>query len=834
MYLKGVRDEGKRRFIKFAVTAPLVTPLILDGLSADANAQVPIEYLNLDIENLEWVPSTCIICGQGCPLKIGVINVDGERRIFQETYNYDPDDPKYFAICARPRALGELPNHPDRIKSPMIRTGDRGSGEFEPISWDEALDILADEIRRYLDKPEKILVFAHQGGDKALLTEFFKLVGTPNITKHADTCYVSSSKGRWFVFGKDISPGAVYPDYENARYVVLMGRNPYGGFVSTPWAKSFSMGVSNGMRIVVFDVRYCEVCSLAEKYFIIKPGTDLAVSLSILRHLLVNNMVDRDYLVRYTNAPMLVYRDDLKPVEIFEENGKIKDFIVYDEADGGYKFISEAESPAIFYEGDYEGREVATVLSIIRESVKDYTPEWASSISGVDPDDIVEIAENLYKWAPRSFIDHGYKTVRYYNEPMWHRVNALVNAVIGSIGRVGGWAWPRKVKPKLPIKFKPRDVLSIPSYWEKNGYPLIDKKSYSMLAIKSILEGKPYRPEMVVVYLENLVSHIPSSSKVVEALLKTRFNVQFNTIWDETSPYMDLILPIPFFFETDAISLKGASKANIGQVSVFMKAVDPPPDVDVKPTPWIVYQLVKRLFPEELEKFEIFLNPREVWRWQCEKLGIDYEKLVRYGALKTYSSPDYNPLTRKGKLPTKTGRIELINVDAVSKFSDNIGREHNLNPLPIWIEPLWMKDGLAEDEFVPVDYMVNLSAINTWARNTRLLVEMIKWLEEDTVKINSRRASELGIRDGDMIKIVNPETGDELVVKVRTTRLVAEEVIAGAHGLNPGVHERGVVRFTYMPKHGLNTNLLAPFYIIDGFGSSAMFDYKVRFVEVVG
>ena len=411
----------------------------------------------------------------------------------------------------------------------------------------------------------------------------------------------------------------------------------------------------------------------------------------------------------------------------------------------------------------------------------------------------------------------------------------MINAIIGSIGMVGGWAWPKKIKPKLPIKYSPRkDVTSIPSYWKENGYPMLDSKAYSMLAIKSILEGKPYKPEMVVVYLENLVSHIPDSSSVVEALKKTSFNVQFNVMWDETSPYMDLILPIPFFFETDGVSLKGASKANVGQVSVFMKAVDPPSHVDARPTPWIVYELVKRLFPEEADNFKMFLNPHEVWRWQCERLGIDYDKLIRYGALKVYDSPDYSPLTSKGKLPTMTGKMEFINIKALSMFRDYLGKEHNFNPLPIWIEPLWMRNGLADDEFVPIDYMINLSAINTWARDTRLLVEMIRWLEEDTVKIHPKKASKLGIRDGDVIRIVNPETGGELVVKVRVTHLIAEEAIAGVHGLNPGAHEKGMVKFTYMPKYGINTNHLATFNLIDGIGSATLFDFKVKFVEVVG
>ncbi len=603
--------------------------------------------------------------------------------------------------------------------------------------------------------------------------------------------------------------------------------------MATPWAESLSNGLMNGLRIVVFDVRFSDVCGYAEKYFVVRPGSDLAISLSILNYILGNEYFDSVFLRRFTNASMLIYLDSFEPVgtkEIVDgvRKGKL-DYLVYDEESGEIRFKSEASAPSLLYSGSYNGRRVATALAIVRDAVSKYSFEWASKISGVDASEIKWVAQELVNMAPRAFIDHGYKAVRYYNEAMLHRVNALINVLLGSVGVKGGWAWPRKVKPPSPFKAHPKNVISIASYWMENGYPLANPKAYSLLAIKSILEEKPYPIKVAIISNENLLSHLPGTYKVVEALNKLDFILLMDVMWNETCLYADVILPTPFFFEYDNASIYGASKGNIGQVGIMRKAVDPPNDVDVKPPREIIYELVKRLMPDKLGDIEIIMDPEAVWRVQCEKLGIDYNELIKYGTVVKYDSPDYSPLTHKGVLNTKTGEIEIINLDSLDKFKDYLGSPHYMNPLPIWVPPLWMqRGGLGKDEFIPVDYMNRLTAVNTWARNTHLLQKLIQYEHEDVVLINKYRARELGISDGDIVELYNPETGMSIKSRVLLSELVAREVICGVHGLNPGPFEKGMVRFTYMAKYGINTNHIAPFHINEIIGSASLHDFVVK------
>ncbi|MEN3048321.1 MAG: molybdopterin-dependent oxidoreductase [Candidatus Caldarchaeales archaeon] len=394
----------------------------------------------------------CTICGQGCPVRLKVLNGD---TIVGVAPNVEPTRPQYYAVCGKVFAIPYAHKHPRRIKSPMIREGPRGSGSFRPVSWEEALDYVAQNLRKFTSAPHQLVFFSHQGWEAPILDEFARLIKTPNVTDHADTCFHGSAAGRWFLFGRFVGPGATHPDYEHAQFVVFMGRNPYGGIVAAPWTKSLSEAVSRGLRVVVFDVRYSEICEVAEKYYLIRPGTDLAVSLAIAREIIVNKLYNADYLNSYTNAGMLFYEDTMKPVklrrvEVGDRAGKL-DYLVYCDVDKMYRFKTEAKRAKLDFSGIFEGRRVITALRILGRTLERYTPEWAESISGVDSKDIVWIARTLASYGSRAFIDPGYKSVRYRNEPMLHRVNALINVLIGSWGSKGGIAWSRKLSVPVPL-----------------------------------------------------------------------------------------------------------------------------------------------------------------------------------------------------------------------------------------------------------------------------------------------------------------------------------------------------------------------------------------------
>jgi len=140
--------------------------------------------------------TACIICGQKCPLEVHVAEVGGKEVITKIVYSSDPEYDQFFAICGRPQIIPELRFLPERIRRPLLRVGARGEGKFKEISWEEALNILAERIKKYMDEPWRIVAVSHQGFEGGLVRKFFKkVIGTPNTTKHCDTCHTGMDIG---------------------------------------------------------------------------------------------------------------------------------------------------------------------------------------------------------------------------------------------------------------------------------------------------------------------------------------------------------------------------------------------------------------------------------------------------------------------------------------------------------------------------------------------------------------------------------------------------------------------------------------------------------------
>ncbi|MEB3861511.1 MAG: molybdopterin-dependent oxidoreductase [Desulfurococcales archaeon] len=763
--------------------------------------------------------SACFICGQKCPIKV---KVDGGR-ILTVIYNTDGANDSQYACCGRPHTIFEARTLKERIRAPLAREGERGSGSFREISWSEALDTLASWLREV--EPGEVIVFSHQGCESGIVKEFFKnIVGVPNVTKHCDTCHTAIDYASWWVFGKLIGPSGFRPDYENARLVVFMGRNPVEGIVAAPWTKMFAEGRKRGMRIIAFDVRRSRLTALADKYYLIPPGTDLAAALAILHVILRDGLYDEDYLRRYTNAPMLVYTDTLEPVGL-ADNPKVegkKTYKVLDEADGAVKWKTEATRPALLGEVNIGGRTAKTALQLLKEAVSSYTPGWAEEVTGVPAEELEWVARSLAYEAPRAFIDPGYKGTRYKSEGMLFRVIHLVNVMLGAVGARGGVAWNKKPKIKSPFKILGIEGLGpqgepLYKYWEEHGVAFVNHKCYSMLAIRSILEEKPRRYRMAIIFNQNLVAHVQGSSDVIRALKKLDYVVVMDTVFNETAVYADLILPLPMFFETSSPTLFTPSKTGTGQLVVVEKAIDPPPGYDVRPAWWIIKELGKRLDPGNSALYEMLGEHEYIWRKQAEDLGIDPEGLLERGVATLYKSPIYHPL--KGKsLYTVTGEIEVLNVEGLSRYRGEAGKPSSFNPFPAWIPPAWMSQGpLGDDEAVAVDICHRMTATNMWIRYTRLTHSTLKWDRMDGVLIHRGKAEKLGIRDGDTIVLEGP--GGSLEAKARVTEDIHPTVVLAPHATNPGPaggwikvrYRSGEERLRLFHRTsgaGLNTNML--------------------------
>ncbi len=834
---------SRREFLKTALATTIVMSIPITKHVPAEKPAVHAELASSQRRGLIVARSACFICGQKCPIKVVV---DRDKGIIKSiTHNSDSRFDDQYACCGRPHTIFEARHIWERIRKPLVRAGERGSGRFRETSWDEALDLLASKLREY--RPDEIIVFSHQGCESGIFKEFMKnIVGVPNVTKHCDTCHTGIDYAAWWLFGKMMGPSSFRPDYLNARLVVFMGRNPVEGIVASPWTKMFAEGRKRGMRIIAFDVRKSRLTALADEYYLVPPGSDLAAALAILHVLIRDKLYDEGYLRRYTNAAMLVYTDTMEPVALLDNprlEGK-KTYMVYDEATDSIVPETEAQTPALLGEYTVNGRKTKTALQLLWESIREYTPEWAEGITGVPASRLEDVARRLAYDAPQSFIDPGYKGTRYRNEGMLFRVVFLINTLLGSIGARGGIAWNRKVKPKSPFKIigiegeGPKGV-PLYKYWEEHGVTFISHKCYSMLAVRSILEEKPHRFRMAVIFNQNLVAHIQGSQDVIEALKKLDYVVVMDSTFNETALYADLLLPVTMFFEASAPSLFTPSKSGQGQVTVVEKIIDPPEGIDARPGWWIVKELGKRLDPGNAGLYDRLADHEYIWRRQAEDLGVDPDLLLETGVATLSDSPVYSPL--KGKhLYTITGKIEIVNVKGLEEYRDYAGKPHSLSVFPAWIPPAWMDDGpLDDDEFVAVDIFHRMTATNMWIRFTRLSHSALEWDRMNGVVIHRDRARRLGLETGDRVILEGP--GGSLEARVIVSENIHPSVVLAPHGTNPGPAGREItvegsdgmytVRlFQRASGAGINTNMLHRLeaMVVEEGGRAMQNDVRVR------
>lgn len=204
-------------------------------------------------------------------------------------------------ICGKVRDIREHIEGPDRILTPLIRSGPKGSGQFRRAGWDEALDIVANTLGgiRHAHGGESILPFCY-GGSNGFLTQggvdarFFRRLGASRLLR--TFCAAPSGRAATGLYGR--MPGVALPDYAHSKLIVLWGMNPSSsGIHLVPIIKEAR---ENGAKLVVVDPRRIPLARSADLHLPIRPGTDLPVALSIIRTLFEEGHANWDFLGKHT------------------------------------------------------------------------------------------------------------------------------------------------------------------------------------------------------------------------------------------------------------------------------------------------------------------------------------------------------------------------------------------------------------------------------------------------------------------------------------------------------------------------------------------------------
>src|SRR5438093_1527501 len=243
------------------------------------------------------IPTICFNCEAACGLLAYVDRTTGRIQKFEG----NPVHPgSRGRNCAKgPATLNQI-DDPERIRYPMRRTGKRGAGQWERVTWDEALDDIAGRIRKALveGRPKEIMYhLGRPGHELVYLQRVFHAWGIDGHNSHTNVCSASARAGYAFWHGMD-RPS---PDHANARFILLLSSHLETGHYFNPHAQRIIEAKARGAKVVVVDTRLSNTATHADWWLSPYPGSEAAINLAIARHIIVTGRYNREFVRRWWN-----------------------------------------------------------------------------------------------------------------------------------------------------------------------------------------------------------------------------------------------------------------------------------------------------------------------------------------------------------------------------------------------------------------------------------------------------------------------------------------------------------------------------------------------------
>jgi molybdopterin-containing oxidoreductase family molybdopterin binding subunit len=527
-----------------------------------------------------WVNTACDMCYNGCSIQVHRVN-----GVAVKIEGIPDVAPNYGRTCAKGNAGLMNVYSPHRVKVPMVRTNpEKGIGidpGWKEITWDEAMDLLVSKLRAAREKdPRSIAIATFDRYSFDLVRAFAGAFGTPNVT--------AGSAG--FFCGNGVHPVAftltgsndTHPDIHHTDYLLMFG-TAYG-FVAQANAigltEEMAQARARGMKLVVVDPVLSHAASQADEWIPIRPGTDTALALGIMREWVHElNHFDVDFLRKYTNATYLIGEDgkyvrdpDTNKPLMVDASGTVKPFDHVNpddallEVEGGWtEAVDRLARPS---------------FAAFKEHLLPYTPEVVSEITSVPAETVRRIARDMAEAAGigKTIRMGGHELPLRTAAALWYRgvsahkhsllngmAIAQLNVLLGSVDVPGGilnasaagpdWAptpdpdglmipanpYLAHMKPPLPKRqVKQPQTLELMELFPVSVY------ARAMLWL-GLLEGDkyglPYKCEVLIQCRTNLMATGGDPQIMAEGFKTIPFVVSFNTFFDETTEMADLLLP---------------------------------------------------------------------------------------------------------------------------------------------------------------------------------------------------------------------------------------------------------------------------------------------------
>ncbi len=561
--------------------------------------------------------SLCFMCSFRCPIKVNV--KDGHVDWIEGNQHVAGID---GSLCPRGSAGKSMLYDNQRVQTPLIREGDRGSGKFRKASWDEAIDFVADRLKEIIDK---------NGGHSVALCErtqlathvsktFLKAIKSPNHFTHDSLCKGSVNTACRSLFG--FNDGKVGINYGNTKHIVLYGRNIFES-MGLKEVNTLMKALENGAKLTYIDPRVNVTASKAHRYWMIRPGTDLALNYGLMNIILKERLYDAEFVARWVHG-----------------------------------------------------------LKELRDFVEPYTPEWAQEETGIPAEEIVSLAREMSKDKPSVIFHYGYRGANHTNEIYMRRSMLMLNALMGSIEIKGGIFFkkgPGEVGGKAARKLTAQEFPEIEvQRFDKAGtpeFPLPDPNhGVAQIFPQAVLNEDPYPIKALMAYRMDPLMSIADTNQTRRALDKLDLIVSIDINYSDIAWYSDVILPESTYLErTDCIQQMNGLKP---QMFLRKKAMEP--RFNTLEGAMILKRIGEKLGIGDYFPYE---SMDDLVNWQLEGTGFtmtDFEEkgFVAYDSGQIFWDRDDLPFkTPSSKIEFKSSLLEDAGFESFPEYEKVAGPE---------------------------------------------------------------------------------------------------------------------------------------------------------------
>ncbi len=384
------------------------------------------------------------------------------------------------ALCTKVSRYPERTYHPERILQPLQRVGPKGSGQFTPVSWDEALDTIAARLSTIAAQdPQAILPYSYAGTmgqvqSEGMAARFFNRLGA----SHLERTICASAGGEALVNTLGAKVGMKLEHFAESRLILIWGSNSIAS--NLHFWRVAQQAKRDGARLVCIDPRRSETADKCHEHIALRPGTDAALALSLMHQLITHDWLDHDYLAQHTLG--------------------------------------------------WEG---------LRERALQWPPERAAEVCGIPTQQIIDLAKAYGTTRPAAIrLNYGMQRVRGGGNAV--RAVACLPALVGAWRhRAGGMLLSSS--GHFPIQ---RAALHRPDLLAGRHPRLINMISIGDDLQRESSAAFGPRIEALIVYNSNPVAVAPDSSQVVKGFAREDlFTVVLEHFQTDTADYADIILP---------------------------------------------------------------------------------------------------------------------------------------------------------------------------------------------------------------------------------------------------------------------------------------------------